>query len=210
YTKSVSWQHHQLRDISYKLSEEVMVIIAEIIKAIAWPIAAIWIAMLFKNEVRSLFGRVSQFKYKELEAQFEKGIETAKHQAQQLDHDKRKAFRKASINGVLTTFEQFNRIALTSPRAAIIEYWLDLEAAVGAAAKKAGISNSNISNQVSQLIEMGHIPANVMPLFHQLKDLRNQAAHMPDFSITVKGAQDYLESVLELGNEFRYYAVGLD
>jgi hypothetical protein len=49
-----------------------------------------------------------------------------------------------------------------------------------------------------------------MPLFHQLKDLRNQAAHMPDFSITVKGAQDYLESVLELGNEFRYYAVGLD
>ncbi|WP_217475236.1 DUF4145 domain-containing protein [Stutzerimonas stutzeri] len=185
-----------------------MEIAAEIIKSIAWPIAAIWIAQLFKSEVRALFGRVSHLKYKELEAQFEKGIELAKNQARQLDHEKYKALRNASIDGILTTFELVNRIALTSPRAAIIEYWIDLEAAISAAAKKAGISSSNTSKNVSKLIEMGHVSANVMPLYMQLKELRNQATHMPDFSITAKDAQAYLKSVLELGNEFRYYAVG--
>lgn len=183
-----------------------MEIAAEIIKALSWPIAAIWIAQLFKNEVRALSGRVSRFKYKELEAQFEKGIEVAKNQANQLDNKKYKALKSASIDGILTTFELINRIALTSPRAAVIEYWWDLEAAISAAAKKAEIHVTDTSERVSKLIRMGHISADAMPLYFQLRDLRDQATHMPDFSITAKDAQAYLTSVLALGNEFRHYA----
>lgn len=34
----------------------------EIVKALAWPIAVIWIGYIFRSEVRQLLGRVSSFK----------------------------------------------------------------------------------------------------------------------------------------------------
>lgn len=184
-----------------------MDMLTEIIKAIAWPIASIWIAYLFRNEVRALLGRMSVFKYKELEAKFERGIETAKVQAQQLEPDKQKAWDNATLQGILTIYELFNRIAVTSPRTAIIEYWLDLEAAIDAAAKKAGIDERSTTKKITSLIEAKHIAPDTLPLFQQLKNLRNQATHLPEFSISVKDAQAYLRSVLQLGNEFRHYAV---
>lgn len=184
-----------------------MEIISEIISSLAWPVAAVWIAHLFRGEVKTLLGRISAFKYKELEAKFERGIETAKAQAKLLNPEKQKTWDNGTINGIITTFELFNRIAITSPRAAIIEYWIDLEAAISAAAKKAGIKEKSTTKTVSLLIENGSIPAEAMPLFSQLKELRNQAVHLPEFSVTTLDAQNYLDSMLRLGNEFRHYAI---
>ena len=187
--------------------EKLIVAIFNLLGGVAWPIAAILISYIFREEVRSLLGRISAFKYKELEAKFERDIETARAQAKRLEPDRKKVWDDATLKGVLTTYELFQRIAVTSPRAAIIEYWIDLEVAISAAARKAKIEERSITRKVEALIEAGHIEADAMPLFLKLRDIQNQATDLPEFSISLKDANAYLESVLQLGNEFRHYAV---
>jgi hypothetical protein len=179
----------------------------QLLSSFAWPLAAIWISYIFRAELRSLLGRMSTFKYKEMEAKFERDIATAKAQSSRLEPSKTKIWNDATLSGVLTTYELFQRIAATSPRAAIIEYWIDLEAAISAAAKKAKIEERSVTKRVAALIDAGHIEADTMPLFLKLRDIRNQATHLSEFSISVEDALAYLESVLRLGNEFRHYAV---
>ncbi|BAK76714.1 hypothetical protein NH8B_1899 [Pseudogulbenkiania sp. NH8B] len=179
----------------------------KLLSGFAWPLATIWVSYIFRAELRSLLGRMSTFKYKEMEAKFERDIATAKAQSSRLESSKAKMWNEATLSGVLTTYELFQRIAATSPRAAIVEYWIDLEAAIWAAAKKAKIEEHSVTKRVAALIAAGHIEKDVMPLFLKLRDIRNQATHLSEFSISVEDALAYLDSVLRLGNEFRYYAV---
>ena len=46
---------------------------------------------------------------------------------------------------------------------------------------------------VEELIRLGKLPAASSELVEKLRELRNQAAHLPDFSITQKEADRYLE-----------------
>ena len=188
-----------------------MEVVAQIIAAIAWPAAIIWVAYLFRREVRSLFGRVSSLKYNELEAKFERNLEEAKEKVKLLKADQRAEWDKGTLQAVSTTYELFQRIAEISPRAAIVEYWMDLEAAVAAAARTAGIESKSPFNSrelVKQFIALKKMTDDVLPAYDQLRELRNQAVHLQDFSLSLKDAHSYLQSVLGLGNEFRSYAVG--
>lgn len=40
--------------------------------AVAWPAAVVWVAIIFKNEIRLFLSRISQLKYKDLESSFDK------------------------------------------------------------------------------------------------------------------------------------------
>ncbi len=46
-----------------------------LIDSLAWPAALVWIGYLFREEVHSLFGRVSKLKYKDIEAKFERKLD---------------------------------------------------------------------------------------------------------------------------------------
>ena len=58
-----------------------MELIVNLLVGIAWPAAVVWVAMLFKNEIRSVLRRISQLKYKDLEASFDKGLGEAEAKA---------------------------------------------------------------------------------------------------------------------------------
>ena len=191
-------------NVRQKISMEIL---ASLIIGIAWPIATVWIALSFRDEARLLLGRVSTLKYKELEAKFEKTLEVTKKQVKQLSIEERKKWNEGTIKSVLTTHELFQRIAKISPRAAIIEYWTDLEVAISFAAKKAGINKESAIAATKKLIEDKNITPEILPLVEQLQNLRNQAAHLSDKSVSEEEALTYLDVVLKVGNEFRRYGV---
>jgi len=184
-----------------------MEILSNLIIGIAWPIAIVWIALSFRDEVRLLLGRVSTLKYKEMEAKFERTLSATKKQVKQLSNEERENWDKGKIKGVLTTHELFQRIAKTSPRAAIIEYWVDLEAAISFAAEKAGIKKESAVEATSELVRNKCVTPDILPLVRDLKKLRNQAIHLADKSISEDEALTYLDVVLHVGNEFRRYGV---
>ncbi len=181
----------------------------KLIDAIAWPAAIVWLGFLFRREVRKLLGRMSTFKYKEMEAKFEKELLKAETEAKKIITSEGKTWEEASARGVTTQHEQFQRIANISPRAAIIESWLDVEVAIIAAAEKAGLEVKppiNIHQLAMHLFSMKVLNNEVISVYQSLRKLRNQAAHMADFTLSYEEAIKYLDLALGVANTFRRYA----
>jgi len=160
----------------------------EIIKAIAWPIAIVWLGYVFRSEVRQLLGRMSSLKYKDMEANFDKQLAKAESEAKSITVNKKP-------NENLSQTEQLLRIADVSPRAAIVEAWTLIEMAASKKGLKAGVALPRTSPKmiVDYLQMSGELPQNSIKLIEQLRKLRNQAVHMPDFAISQSEAERYLE-----------------
>lgn len=177
-----------------------------------WPITTIWLGYIFKGEVRALLGRITQFKYKDVEANFDKQLVQAELEATKLKSSLPKEWEQATLRGVLTQYEQLKRIAQASPRAAIIEAWLDVEVAVCAAAKKAGLEvkfNFNTYELANKLASLDVIPKETLSVFNSLRKLRNQTTHLPDFTLSQEEADRYLDLALKVANTFRHYALDM-
>lgn len=180
-----------------------------VIDAIAWPSAIVWLGYLFRREVRQLLGRMSTLKYKDMEAKFEKELLKAETEAKKITTNGGKTWEETTARAVTTQFEQFQRIAEVSPRAAILESWLDVEVAIMAAAEKAGLEVKvpvNTNQLAMYLFSMEVINNEVVPVYQSLKNMRNQAAHMADFTLSYEEAIKYLDLALGVANTFRRYA----
>lgn len=158
-------------------------------------------------------GRLESLKYKDAEAKFNQQLREAEKEAPSMKRKLPEGWEKATARALSTQHEQFRRIAEISPRAAILEAWLDVEAAVYAAAERAKLevrSPANSYTLARNLISQGKIPADIMPFFEKLRKLRNEAAHLPDFVLAEGEANKYLDLSLALANAFREYAVTND
>lgn len=184
--------------------------IVKIIDSLAWPIAIIWLGYVFRSKIRQLISRMSHLKYKDIEAKFEKELKEAEMEANVLKSKINKKWENAYARGLFTQYEQLERIAEVSPRAAILEAWIDVEAAVSAASENAGIGIRlpiNYSRLVKKLVSMGKIPEEVLPLYSRLLKLRNEAAHTQDFALDQYEAIGYLDLSRKLANTFRIYGL---
>lgn len=163
----------------------------EIIKAIAWPASIIWLGYIFRKEVRLLLGRISSVKYGEVEASFSKELAEAEVNAKKLTMPNSEATQQSNFSQK----EQLFRISEISPRAAVVEAWTLIETA---AVKKgltsgATIPRTNPKMIVEYLYSSGKFSPESMNLIEQLRRIRNQASHMPDFAIIQSEAERYLD-----------------
>lgn len=162
----------------------------EIVKALAWPIAAIWIGYIFRSEVRQLLGRVSSFKYKNVEASFEKILVQAEKSANNIEKPKLK-----ETDLELSQKEQLLRIAEVSPRAAIVEAWTIIETAAmkNGLWTGAAIKRTNPKMILDHLESSGKFSHYSLELINQLRQIRNRASHLPEFAVTQDDAERYLD-----------------
>jgi hypothetical protein len=144
----------------------------EIVKALAWPIAAIWIGYIFRSEVRQLLGRVSSFKYKNVEASFEKILVQAEKSANNIEKPKLK-----ETDLELSQKEQLLRIAEVSPRAAIVEAWTIIETA----AMKNGLWTGAAIKRTNPKMILDHLESS------------GKLSHLPEFAVTQDDAERYLD-----------------
>ena len=170
---------------------EGMELVVNLIVGIAWPVAVVWIAYVFKGELKSLLRRVSQLKYKDLEAQFGAGLALAESEVSSLQAAPPAAPRPE----LLSKLESLRRISDVSPRAAILEAWVLVEDAAGRSGFVQGASIPRINPHlyVEELVRLGKLPAGNDSLLDQMRKLRNQAAHMPDFTVDQDEADRYLQ-----------------
>ena len=162
----------------------------ELVKALAWPVAVIWIAYIFRAEVRQLLGRVSSFKYKDVEASFEKSLSKAENSAKNIAKP-----QVSESETDLSQKEQLLRIADVSPRAAVVEAWTLIETA----AMKSGLSTGTAIKRTNPKMILDHLSASgkfspdSLELINQLRQIRNKASHLPDFAVTQSEAERYLD-----------------
>ncbi|MEZ8073415.1 hypothetical protein ACED48_20310, partial [Vibrio sp. 5S239] len=101
--------------------------IVEIIKALAWPVAVVWLGYLFRNEVRGLMGRLTALKHGDTEISFNRALEKAEQQASEIPQTEEVIHESTAEE--LSQKEQLYRLAEISPRAAIVEAWTLIETA---------------------------------------------------------------------------------
>ncbi|MBC8527259.1 MAG: hypothetical protein H8D22_10505 [Candidatus Cloacimonetes bacterium] len=182
----------------------------KLVETLAWPAAAIWLSYIFRSEIRKLLGRVSALKYKDIEAKFEKELTAAEEEAKKAIPEKAK-FISGDEESVYpapydSRYEQLLRIADESPRAALLEAWIEVESSLSEAAEKFNIYNSRRvppRKVVIELINTGKYAKTILPLFEDLRGLRNEAAHAPQFVPSKRQTRRYLQMAIEMALTFQ-------
>lgn len=178
----------------------------QFVDAVAWPIAVLLIALLFRSELRSLLGRMTTLKYKELQAEFEKKLDSAEKEAKAISTNK--AIDQKIYTNVMDYIEDTKsrliRIAEVSTRAAIIEAWTELETAIHYTAKEKGMDEGkrvSMNQLIERLVEKGMISKKLLTLYNDLRALRNQVAHTREYHVTYSQAERYIFLAIDFAVE---------
>ena len=165
---------------------DVLTFIVEIVKAIAWPVAAIFIALLFREQIVALLKRLKNGKIGPAEFEFEEDIRALKDEVMAETAAPHFLLRKRSI-----------RRAASDPRSAILNAWLNVESEAMMVATKKGLITElearNPGSVVRAILRADILPQRYALLLNELRYLRNQAAHELDFNPAADAVLSYVE-----------------
>jgi len=159
--------------------------IAEIVKAIAWPAAAIVIAVLFRKQLRALLERIRKGKFGPAEFEFEQEVKELAEQA------------PIPLPAPTPASTPTVSLATSNPRAAILEAWLRVESSAQRLAYYNHVSSPSTprttTNILRSLEKSGLLTFEDVALFNDLRVLRNQAVHDSDFSPSAESAIQFVQ-----------------
>ncbi len=185
--------------------------LTNIIDSLAWPVAALVIVWLLKTELTQLLSRLSNLKWKDLEADFSKGVEEFERQVINIGDASREPQPETPESK--DALSRYLQLAQISPRAAISEAWIEVERVTNRLALKLQLHPGRTpatSIVIKMLIEEGLFSREVLNAYYSARNLRNEAAHAPDFNISQQEVERYVELALTLAEKLRAAEVILE
>jgi hypothetical protein len=182
---------------------DVLTFIAEIVKAIAWPTVVLIIFLVFRRPLRDLIPLLEQLRYKDIELNFGRRVKELSREAQ------KELPTSTAVEALVEPLrEKLKQLATLSPRAVVLESWLEVEEAAVEAIKKHGISlkSQELKSPITleaALAKAGILDENKRQIFRQLRNLRNAAAHASEFTVDADSAIDYADFAIRLAEFLR-------
>jgi hypothetical protein len=178
---------------------DTLTFISNVIASIAWPASIVLAAFVLRGPIRELLKLLTKLRYGELEFNFERKVEKLEIQAGE-------AIPASDTAGVVQKQLLSNEIASlaeTSPRAAIVEAWLQLSSAALRALKKKGFPvppGKEISPRFVEdsLGEANLLSKEQLKLLRQLRTTRNSAVHGSSFNVDAGAALTYVSVARQL------------
>lgn len=172
--------------------------IVEIIKALAWPVAVVWLGYLFRNEVTVLMRRITALKYGDSEVSFV-SHDLAKIEQKVSESSQTEEVIHESTPEELSQKDQLYRLAEISPRAAIVEAWTLIEIAAVKRDLTAGTTfkRTNPKLILDHLVSTGNFSPKNIEIIKSLGQLRNRIIRLPDFAITQEEGERYLDLAIK-------------
>lgn len=167
----------------------------ELAKALAWPVAAVVIALMFRDQLKGLLSRVRKGKLGPAEFEFEESVRVLKSEAAEVTKTPLQPLPKDTL-----------ALLATNPRAAIISSWLEVEEALRALLKARNVAPSALGSPLRTLQsvrELGIIDPVFIEFTDELRQLRNRAAHDSDFSPSPESVADFARLAKELADVYR-------
>lgn len=172
-----------------------------LINALAWPITVLIVISIFRSELGVLLSRLSQLRYKEFEANFKERLSDLEKQT----HFPLEPAREGAPSKKEEMFkkeERFSTIANVAPRSAIMQAWIAVEKSVLDAAERVAViepERRTNNTLMRELVRRHVVDDNLMSTYNELRALRNEAAHQPDFvKIHEEEAERYAETASKL------------
>lgn len=149
----------------------------KLLSSLAWPFAAYLIARHFRAELAALLARLKKVKAGSAEAEFERGVNEASQSADIPHVDQEPEDVAPAVSA-----------AIADPRGAILSAWLEVERAVFRLLEVRQLNVPSLRPKLGVLPAMKAIQSanaldpNYVGLFHDLRSLRNAAAHNYEFN----------------------------
>ena len=162
--------------------------IVEMTKAVAWPVAVVIILAIWRKTLPNLVERLRSLKYGSFEAAFNE-------QSVQVAENISGASQPLSVSASTITDDKLLQLAQQSPRAAIIEAWLQIERRLHELAAKAGLEAKPRPGAVGLLRSLraaNVIGADTERALLGLTHMRNLAAHAPGEELSAQKAVDFV------------------
>jgi hypothetical protein len=165
---------------------DALTLVAEIIKAVAWPLAALGLALLFRKPAIGLVSglKLRGIKSKAVELEFSQGIEELKMNL------------PAAPPAATATQDAAAKLDVSvaaSPVEAILRAWNDVEGLLVASVAQGLVPSGFVMPDVLQnLVEKGIIRQSTCDSVVGLYHLRNLAAHAPDERIPPLKAREFV------------------
>ena len=180
--------------------------LVELIQVIVWPAALVWLGYLFRSEIREMSKRFAWGAERSTRGRLEEALDRADEAWTSVEENLPQRRTEPSISGSPIRYEVLQRLAQTSARAAILETWTEVEAAItDAAGAYFDLHRGPMASRrvVERLIEDERLPREALPFYQALRDLRNAATHYPDRVLTQEDAERFLDHTLELARIVR-------
>lgn len=177
--------------------------IAAVIGHIAWPITAIAIILIIRRPLLALFPTIQRLRFQGIELDFTRQVQALALEARG---------QLPGLRGVLDADgrlrEHWVELAQISPRAVVLEAWLQLEKASVEAARRYGLNLRSVDLRsplvLGQALEEGGVLEGDTPgIYHQLRNLRNAAAHASELAFTPDSAIEYADLATRLTEYLR-------
>lgn len=176
--------------------------IAEITKAIAWPIAIVIAVAIFRAPLLTLLHELKRLKWKDVELEFEKEVLKAKAELPQVQVSTQPATQL--IEG--DSEARLLNLLEISPKAAVLEAWLQVEReALELLRRKQVALPPSITplRTLELLLQHKLLDKNGQALFNAIRKLRNRAVHENETEISEKAALDYISMASEMIKSLR-------
>ncbi|MBI3348857.1 MAG: hypothetical protein HY020_16815 [Burkholderiales bacterium] len=170
--------------------------IAKLVEALAWPVASIAVVWLLRTEIRNLVPLIKKLKAGPLEAEFEREVK-----------ELRGSVKASPSHTAEETVAQWlpvaSQLAAVHPRAAILEAWRIVESKAIRLLQDAEPSLSDerlrSTREVVRLLGgHGFLSLEEVATLNQMRFLRNQAVHVPQFEPTYEGAMNFVQLAANL------------
>lgn len=162
--------------------------VSSVIESVAWPIAAAFVAISLRDEIRKLLSRTKRIKYNETEFEFNEEIKAASEEAS-------KTFPEA--RSVRVENNKSIELARLSPRGAILEAWLGVEEALNGYSSRHGLDVDDrrpftLQNIAFHNADYHKLGRGVVDMLKRLRKIRNDAVHLRDVDIELESAIEFI------------------
>lgn len=184
---------------------DTLTFVAEMTKGLAWPMVVFFLLFVFKKPLKDLVPLIRKLKYGDFEAEFGQRldeiekleaeiVEEPYHFKEGVAAEERPLFsRRARVTEEKPIAFQ---LALVNPRSAILEAWLNVEVAAKRAAQRLNLVEKETVSpiQIIRVLDRAKVlDVAQVAIFHDLKALRNQAAHSAEMALSTDMALRYVD-----------------
>jgi hypothetical protein len=184
---------------------DVLTFISNLVDSLSWPLSLAFVVFVLRKHLGKLLtdNRALKLKFKDFEVNFEKTIDAVSKSTENVARAENIAIEEVEV-------PRLQSLAELSPRAAILESWIEFEEIIFALLKQSGESltrpggvygrtiKRSVSEAIYILTEQGVLGSQFLELISELQELRNRAVHATDDDFTLRTTERYMRSVQAL------------
>ncbi|WP_211705776.1 hypothetical protein [Paraburkholderia aspalathi] len=175
--------------------------VAKVVEALAWPGTVLALLLIVRKELPGIVRSLRRLKFKDVELEFGEA-------AKAIATETKEAVPPARADSKLTggaksdISARLEVVADLAPRAAILEAWLQVEAAAADVVRKhAAVTISSTPGPLRLLDGLrraGVLNERQVSVFENLRRLRNEAVHGSDVRFSKESVTSYIDSALSM------------